>query len=140
MLSLRNHIGAQAEAINRLPSGIDSTTEDCADWRGFKEPLWGGGLEFLQQPEAVVRDVVDPVEDIHFLPYPPSVSRSIVWLPETLPNVWGLHGQQPILARSEYNEAEDAAVLSSKSNAKMFLVRGRPGIGSFPSLFTTYET
>jgi hypothetical protein len=69
---LIKYMPAQTQAINQLSSGLDSTTAWCTAWMGFRDALWGKGLESLQRQERVQRDD-NPVEDVDFLPdRPPS--------------------------------------------------------------------
>jgi hypothetical protein len=55
----------------------------------------------------------------------------IVKLPPTLPDVWRLHSSH-LLVRSEYDEAEQAALVANQRNADAFLITGQYGIGSLP--------
>jgi hypothetical protein len=129
---LIKYIPAQTRAINQLSSGLDSTTVWCTAWTGFRDALWGKGLESLQRQERVKRDD-NPVEDVDLLPDPRPLTRFVATAPGTrLPGGWSFDTQR-ILVRPEYLEAEKAAVLSSETNDNVFAVNGQPGIGSFPS-------
>jgi hypothetical protein len=130
---LVQHIDAQNEAISRF-SGLTSGTRCCAIWDGFWKPVWGAGLGPLQSDQAVQRDGTEPgiaLPDHHPIATPP---RGAPW-------AWpGLNAGE-ILVPSEYNEAERAAVLSSReSDRDVFVVTGQPGIGSPSSPSTARRT
>jgi len=131
---LVKHAPAQREAIDRLfadpfhPLRIPGPS--IPDWSGFRESLWGLGLEPLQE-ELVERDD-DPVEDIRTVPGSLPPTYSVVTPPETLPKPWKLYSQR-ILVLSEYNEIEWAVLEANEERKDVFLVTGQPGIGSPPS-------
>jgi hypothetical protein len=86
------------------------------------------GLEGLEKLEPVERDD-KPVDDDHIFPDRLPPTRSVLIPPETLPKVWGLSSQR-ILVRSEYHEAERAALLANETDKRVFAVTGQPGIGT----------
>lgn len=60
----------------------------------------------------------------------------VVKLPEAMPRVRVLDGRY-VLVRSEYWEAERAALVANPINIDSFLVAGPPGIGTPPTLSST---
>jgi len=60
-------------------------------------------------------------------------ARPVVKLPETLPYMWNFDSSH-ILVRSEYEEAEKAALAAIKDHADALLVIGQSGIGPSFSL------
>ena len=132
---------AQNKVISNLSSGIDSETQECVCWKGFRDSLWGKDLQSPQDGEALgsfqkrvpLERGVDPVRDIH-----PPEDYVVANIPGSISNVWGLTSQQ-ILVRSEYGEAEQAVVSASKTSLDAFVVSGRPGIGLLASLSTAYR-
>lgn len=58
-------------------------------------------------------------------------SRVNVW-PDTLPEAWDLPNGR-ILVRSEYHEAERAALSANDVGTSVFMVTGNPEIDLFPS-------
>jgi hypothetical protein len=128
---LVDYTPAQRQAISQL-NPTDLCASGLPEWDRFRETLWGTGLESLQQEELVERDD-DPVEDIHILPDSLPTTCSVVTPPEIPPNVWNPFGRR-ILVRSEYYEAERAAVLANNEGRDVFVVTGQPGIGPPPSL------
>jgi len=117
-----DHINDQEGVIGGLYQGTGPETDAYIAWEKFRDSVWGKGL-ISQEAEAVERDGSIPVEDV-VLPKDHTVA--------TLP-----HGLIPktskILVRSEYYEAEEEAVLSSK-RYNALVVSGQPGIGLFPFL------
>ena len=98
-------------------------------WTLFKDSLWGMGPSFLELSPRDLREIlniqdVDPLPDITPTTYP------VVEIPETMPDIWDLRGQQHLLVRSEYKEAENAALLANSEGCDLFLVTGQPGIGT----------
>ena len=134
---LIKYMPAQMQAINQLPSGFDSTTAWCTTWMGFRDALWGKGLESLQQQERVKRDD-NPVEDVNFLPDWPPSTCAVVTIPN-LPCGWTLGPSGWVLVQSKYLEAKKAAVLSSKTNDNMFVVTGQLGISLLSSFFMVHR-
>ena len=135
--TLEVHIPAQENAIDKISFRLDSTTNWCVAWGAFRNELWGIGLESLGKEEMIRRDESDPLEATHILPDPPPTSRLTASIPETLPDVWDIRSAN-ILVRTEYHEAENAAVsLLSKPSMYVFVVGGQPGIGLLPSLSVT---
>jgi hypothetical protein len=123
---LVEHTDAQNEAITGVTSGLRSGTPWCTAWDAFRNSFWGADLNTFQRNQQVERDTTDPVSGIE-LPD----DHPIVTLPVgiTLPWGWGLDIERDFLVRSEYDEAERAAVLSSGEARKVFVVGGQPGIG-----------
>jgi len=125
---LTDYISDQEEAISKLSHGVDSETIACAEWREFRDSLWGRGLETLQGEEKVERDRSIPMEDV-VLP-----EKHII---ATLPYV--LAPDTPkILVRSEYDEAERETVLASEHRS-VFVVCGQRGVGLSHFLPTTHR-
>ena len=128
---LLKHISAQQEAISQASPGFKSTSAGLAPWGGFRDSLWGHGLESFQKMKRVKRDESDPV-DVHDVALPDRMR--VAKLPKIRPK--GLAPKRKrYLVRSEYSEAEQAAVLFSKSRLNVFVISGQPGIGPPPSLY-----
>jgi len=121
--NLTDNVNDQEGVVGKLYERTGPETDAYIAWEKFRDSVWGKGLEISQEAEAVERDGSIPVEDV-VLPKDNTVA--------TLP-----HGLIPknskILVRSEYYEAEEEAVLSSK-RYNAFVVSGQPGIGLFPFL------
>jgi len=117
------------------------------DWAAFRSSVWGNplalGLEWQWEVDAVTpldasvgvdaqqevkMDIDVGVEakgdDSEDAP------ATIMDLPGSLPDVWGLQSQK-ILVRAEYEQAEQAALKAntSKGSYDAFLVGGQAGIG-----------
>jgi len=91
----------------------------------------GEGLGIVQAVEPVERDGTGPVEDT-VLPD----NHIAATLPQTLPDQgWSL-GSKGIPVRSEYDEAEQAVVFSTKSPRDAFVVSGT--IWHWSALFSLY--
>jgi len=130
---LKECIDIQNNAIEKLPSDAFSLkSSGDAAWEGFRKEFWGKGLTFLEKQESVDRGS-DPVADDDLPEKPPSGTFSVMEVPESLPITMGLSSTK-IMVRSEYNEAEQAALLSVKLRVGLFVVSGTPGIGIIPFL------
>ena len=120
----------QEDAISRVSAHstkpIRPLEPPHPDWRRFRRELWGKGLNSSRRKEKVVRD--DTINDTDILPDPPSRFRFVVPFPKALPKIWSLESRR-ILARSEYYELEQAALLANKAGVDAFVVTGQPGIG-----------
>jgi len=64
--------------------------------------------------------------------------RHIMKTPPALADIWGFNCSQ-FLVRSEYKEAETAAMAAFGIGAEVFTVTGNPGIGLSPFCFTPYN-
>ena len=100
-------------------------------WEEFRQFLWNKDIGTFQKEENVERGN-NPVDDCHIHPDPLPNTRSVMIPPETLPNVWGDRRRLKILVRSEYHEAEKAALLANQDNKSIFMVAGQSGIGMRP--------
>jgi len=131
---LVEHSPAQIEAIKKCFE-IFPPKDSCPllDMRGAE--AWGTGLEFLQNEEPVERDS-DPVDDILALPDSIPCTRPVVTPPEVQSKLWRLP-EPRILTRSDYYEAERAAMTANEVGKDVFVVAGHPGIGSPPTLTLT---
>jgi len=132
MLKECTHI--QNNAIAKLPSDAFSPepSDDKASWEGFRKEFWGKGLTFLEKQESVDRGS-DLVADDDLPEKPPSGTFPVMEVPKSLPITMGLSSTK-IMVRSEYNEAEQAALLFIKLGVEVFVVSGTPGIGIIPLL------
>ena len=130
---LVKHIPAQRDAVNRLLKNHKSLLRgDLADWSRFKESVWGMNLGDFQEEQLVERGD-DPVKDAYTLPNSLPYTHSVLTPPKTLPRAWNLRSGR-ILVRSEYYEAERAALLTNGKGMDAFVVTGQPGIGPSQSL------
>ena len=121
----------QKAAIDKLLNeGLLSTSGIPLPWIKFKESFWGVSSASLATQEEVKRD--EPVED-YYLPDP---VPDKTWVAKILPAPWKSPSQR-MLVRSEYHEAEQAAMLADQDRMEAFLVTGHPGIGLFSSRSTT---
>lgn len=145
---LEAHIPDQTLKINRLinrPARFDNFVEDEGDpsWVTFRNSVWGNasasapseaperqGGSGVQQEVGTDIDV-DATGGGQPSGEPPPSTRPVVKLPETLPPMWGFNSSH-ILVRSEYEEAEQAALAANATNHHAFLVIGQSGVG--PSL------
>jgi len=126
----------------------NSGTVDLTDWIAFRDSVWGEeltslgtrelasleaqGLESWMARGLASLEMEDLAErDDEPLPDVTPATSSVVQIPETMPSVWDLDSRY-ILVRSEYEEAERAAVSENARNSTAFLVTGQPGIGSPP--------
>ena len=106
---------------------VDSETRRCASWSRFREGLQQGRHSSRPAP-AIRRNLGISPEDI----VPPPAFRSITTHSSTPPDARDPHSQR-ISVRSEYSEAERAAMSTTESD-DVFLVSGKPGICLDPSL------
>jgi hypothetical protein len=153
---LEKHIGNQTLKINRCvnrPTCFTNFMEDEDDpsWATFRDSVWGNasalarlekqGLSAAQNEVGMNIDVEGEGDSNTPQGIQPAVelpdtqpvvklpnTQPVVRLPETLPDVWGLDSSH-VLVRSEYEEAEEAALMANASNVDAFLVTGQPGIG-----------
>jgi hypothetical protein len=126
--TLKKRVSAQTLAIDKL-IGDPDLFSDCgsgylSSWEAFRASLWGNGLASLEAQKEVGGDD-EPLSDAA------PAAGLVVKIPETLPHVWHL-GSPRILVRSEYKEAERAALSANADGIEAFLVTGQPGIGSPP--------
>lgn len=127
---LVRHVSVQEDAIRKASSGFNSVSiSDILDrWNEFRKHLWGKGEEAFQKVKLVKRDKFDLVNDVE-LP-----DRHLVATTLGLSDLWDLEIPQ-FLVRSEYTEAEQAAVsMCGESDREMIVITGRPGIGLHHSL------
>ena len=122
---LTQHIEIQNQAIKSLPSDAIVPVASRSPWEDFRQEFWGKELE---KSETVDRGE-DPVADDVLPEGPPSGSFFVIDAPKSMPDALGLASTK-IVVRSEYNEAEQVAVLSIKSRIRLFIVSGTPGIGT----------
>jgi len=81
---LKDLARGQNEVIRTLPRGLDSETDNCADWTDFKNRVWGKGLETFQNTKPVNRDDPDPVNDVALPEYHDIARTSLS--PDRLPS------------------------------------------------------
>ena len=125
---LTRHIEIQNQAIKSLPPGVIAPLVSEAPWEDFRQEFWKKPLTSLETPETIDRGE-DPVEDNVFPEGPPSGSFPVIVAPKSFSNALGLASRK-IVVRSEYDEAEQMAVLSVKSGVRLFVATGTPGIGT----------
>jgi len=131
---LIQYVPAQTTAINQLvdTDRFSTSWPDSDHWAAFKESVWEKGLASLEVQEPVDRGY-NPVEDSCILPGVIPATRSVMNIPDILFESLNLcNRDRRILVRSEYKEAEEAAVLATKDRMSPFVVTGQPGIGEFP--------
>jgi hypothetical protein len=135
---LPGRAAVQKAVINKLLNeGLLSTSGVPRRWIKFKKSVWGSGSMSLERLEEVERD--EPVRDFdedYCLPDPVPDKTWVVKIPNALPFPWKSPSQR-ILVRSEYHEAERAAMSADREGMEAFLVTGHPGIGLFSSCSTT---
>jgi len=122
---LVEHADIQGTKINEH-AGCFTNASDR--WTQLRDSLWGKGLEFLELSSQDIRKLRLP-QDKDPLPNVTPTTHPVVQIPETMPNLWDLAGQRHILVRSEYKEAESAALLANSKGLDLFLLTGQPGIG-----------
>ena len=123
--NLSQFVPAQTLKINKLLArkGLFSRfTPFLSSWDAFRRSVWGKGLASFQREEPVQRSD-DPVSE------QAPTTCSVMRFPCDIPSHWSL-GIKQILVRSEYEEAERAAVWSNAHAMDALLVTGQPGIGS----------
>jgi hypothetical protein len=132
---LTKSVPSQAEAIDQL---LDNTDYFSTSWRHsslwveFRESVWRKGLARLQTQEPFERGD-DPIENSQILPDIVPTTRLVANIPSILFRSLGLNGQR-VLVRSEYEEAERAALLAfEEKRCSTLAVTGQPGIGVFAS-------
>ena len=124
LVDLIKHVPTQRASINQLFSKRDqipSSNFRLPLWDSFGTSVWGKDRASLE------------LEDIHpplTPPDSPPRAPSVVTPPKDIPKPWNLSSRQ-ILVRSDYIEAERAALLAGKDQ-DIFVVAGQPGIGLFP--------
>jgi len=112
---LNKYVDIQSAAVDKLPRNTFTTEFIGHDrWEEFRKYLWGKGLESLEKQETTTHSDDDP----YF----------VMEVPRSLPPIFLLDSAS-ILVRSEYKEAEQAALSSLESGQSLFLVSGTPGIG-----------
>jgi hypothetical protein len=127
----------QTKAIDCLLDNTDyffTSWRESPLWVEFRDSVWNRGLAGLQTREPFERGD-DPVEDSKILPDVVPTTRLVANIPEILTNSLGLRKRR-ILVRSEYEEAEQAALLAFEEHIDAFAVTGQPGIGTFASRST----
>ena len=127
LYDLEPFIDEQNEAIVAASSGFTPCNDPS--WGAFRDRFWGGGEESFQEMKPVERDEVQPVADVqlpshHLVAMVPSVAR----------NLFNIESNE-LLVRSEYRAAEQAAVLSCRTDTKVFVISGTPGIGLLSPFF-----
>ena len=133
------HISDKEGKINQFtekPGFFSSSGSDLSAWAAFRDSSWGQELAFLGPQEKLKLQGNIEVEEDHesLSNVGPATRRPIVEIPGTIPNVWRSDSSH-ILVRSEYEEAELAALVANKGNINAFLVGGQSGIGSPLSFF-----
>jgi len=134
---LTQYAGDQTDRINLLlQEGSLAPGSASRKWTAFWESAWKKDFETLEEKELVVREQPgDRVEDYSPSDPVPS-STSVMKIPRTLPNLW-FRSSERILVRSEYYEAERAALSASENGRDALVVAGHPGIGSLSSCLIT---
>ena len=121
-MSLRDlvkYISVQEEAIIKL-SVLDPEGEDCAQWIPFRDYFLGKDSFLVDEP--VERDD----KPLKAVPIDPPLTRTVTTIH---PSISYYMASRKILVRSEYKEAERAAVLANEPDVEVFVVSGQPGIG-----------
>ena len=90
-------------------------------WNTFRRFVWRKGLASFESQEPVARDAGAISETT-------PTSCMVMKVPPAILDVWDL-GSSQILVRSEFQQAERAAVSANTENKYVFLVAGQPGIG-----------
>jgi len=137
---LSRHTPAQQSEIDRLVDiGYLAKEPYSLAWTPFKESVWGKKLDSFQTVKLVERDPQDPIEDPSIPPGSVPDKTWVTIIPNNIPVLWGASSNQMILTRSEYDEAEEAALSANKSGANAFVVTGQPGIGPPPNHSITHR-
>jgi hypothetical protein len=130
---LEKYVADQTVKINQLskdPALFSRFVErvGVSSWPTFRDSVWGNAsaLAPLERQEAPKE--VEAEGDGETSPEAAPSTQSIVQLPETLIKMWGFESSH-FLVRSEYEEAEQAALVAIESNNDAFLVTGQSGIG-----------
>lgn len=129
-MSLRDLIQHAHRQTSILNKNMDSFTAADSDWDLLRDSLWGKELASLELSPMEAQELAS-LEDGEPLPGVAPTTHSVVKIPETMPHIWDLDSQY-ILGRSEYEEAERAAVFAGGGDADSFLVTGQPGNGLTP--------
>jgi hypothetical protein len=129
---LKQYAKAQTTKINRLiENGSFAPGPVSNYWTEFKKSVWGKGLASFQATVPVERDE-DRVEDPCIPPGSVPLTTSVTTIPDTFPTDWG-PSSRLISARSEYDKAEETALLANETGRDVLMVTGQSGIGPFPS-------
>ena len=134
---LSQYATTQTAAINHLIDlGYFTSGPISLAWKEFKKSVWKKGLGALQVQEPVERDD-DPVGGRYGYIEDDAVPATnlVTTIPDTLPDVWHSASKR-ILVRSDYLEAEQAALSASESGKEVFVATGQPGIGPLSFCFT----
>jgi len=126
--SLNKYARSQTAKINENKKYF---TAADSSWIQLRDSLWGKGLRSLTVSPRDLQKLrssldEDPLPNVTPTTYP------VVKIPETMPDLWDLRGQQHLLVRSEYEEAEKAALSANEEGSDMFLITGQPGVGMPP--------
>ena len=137
---LAHHIPNQTNKIKEFveaPAFFIEPTPLAAPWARVRDYFWGKELE-LSQSEA--QGAAREEEDGDFLPNVGPTTRPVLQIPEAISDTW-CPTSSHILVRSEYEEAELAALKANASQLDAFLVGGQSGIGPpLSSLIPIYRT
>lgn len=134
---LTKYIPDQQSKINKLVKESNSFYNSSSEgalphWAAFRDILWEKGLTLLQaeaQEEAQEEAQKEAQEEGHDGTLSDPATRQFVKLPEIIAKL--LHFESShILIRSEYEEAEGAALKANENGTQAFLVGGQSGIGS----------
>jgi hypothetical protein len=131
---LTQSVPAQTKAIDYLLGNTNyfsTSWYESSSWVEFRDSVWKKGLADLQAREPFERGD-DPVEDSQTLPDIVPTTRLVTNIPSILSHSVNLR-EQRVLVRSEYEEAEQAALLAFEEHIDAFAVTGQPGIGVFAS-------
>ena len=107
-------IPSQTLQIEQVTNQQDCFSDSEEGWATFRDSLWGKGLASLEDKQPLFG--VD------------HSTRPVIEIPKTFPHIHLLDSPK-ILVRSEYEETEQAALLSNADNVDAFIVTGQPGIG-----------
>jgi len=110
---------------------IIKPTPLTAPWAKVRDLFWGKELA-LSQAEA--QEEAREEEDDESLSDVGPTTRPVVKIPEAILHIWHSYSSH-ILVRSEYEEAELAALKANASKFDAFLVEGQSGIGPPLSFF-----
>jgi len=124
---LSQHTPDQTSKINELvgvPDFFIKPTPRIAAWAQVKDYFWGKELELSQSEAQEAREE----EDDESLPNVGPTTQLVVKIPQAILKIWRPISSH-ILVRSEYEEAEQAALKANASGFDAFLVGGQSGIG-----------
>ena len=120
------------KAISDLPTDtFILNPSECAVWEKLRVKFWGKDLGSLER-ELMVNRGDEPVSDDILPGKTPPTSCLVIQIPNPLRRLLRLTSRA-IMVRSEYNQAEEAALTSSESSG-LFVVTGTQGIGMTPFL------